>query len=55
MEEYGCFTDEYMIKLRKGGSPEFTKGERAGDSIAVDHILPRSIVPELDVRFYNLK
>lgn len=32
-----------------------TKGEHAGDSIALDHILPRSIVPELAARFYNLE
>lgn len=40
-------------KLRKGGSPEITKGEHAGDFIALDHILPRTVVPELTARFFN--
>ena len=31
------------------------KGEHAGDSIALDHVLPRSLVPELAARFYNLE
>lgn len=44
-----------MAKLRKGGSPKITKGEHAGDSIALDHVLPRAIVPELEARFYNLE
>lgn len=30
-------------------------GEHAGDSIALDHVLPRSLVPELAARFYNLE
>ena len=41
--------------MRKGGSPIITKGESIGDSIAIDHVLPRSIVPELAARFYNLE
>jgi 5-methylcytosine-specific restriction endonuclease McrA len=44
-----------METLRKGGSPKITQGENAGDSIALDHVLPRSLVPELAARFYNLE
>ena len=55
LESWGCFTPEGMEKLRKGGSPEITKGENAGDSIAMDHVLPRAVVPELAARFYNLE
>ena len=44
-----------MAKLRKGGSPTITKGDHAGDSIELDHVLPRAIVPELAARFYNLE
>ena len=44
-----------MAKLRKGGSPQITKGVHAGDFIALDHVLPRAIVPELAARFYNLE
>jgi hypothetical protein len=44
-----------MEKLRKGSSPIITKGESIGDLIAIDHVLPHSIVPELAARFYNLE
>jgi len=55
LEEYGCFTMEGMEKLRRGGSPEIMEGPHAGDSIALDHDLPKSVVPELAARFYNLE
>ncbi|HEX7261124.1 MAG TPA: YqaJ viral recombinase family protein [Luteolibacter sp.] len=35
--------------LRPDESPD------VGDSIAIDHILPRAVVPELAARFYNLE
>ena len=38
-----------------GGSPTITKGKHAGSGIALDHVLPRSIVPELAARFFNLE
>ncbi len=44
-----------MAELRKGGSPKISKGEHAGESVALDHVLPRAIVPELAARFYNLE
>ena len=37
---FGCFTTAGMGKLRKGGSPQITAGEHAGDFIALDHVLP---------------
>ena len=55
LEIFGCFTPEGMAKLRRGGSPVITKGEHAGDKVALDHVLPRAIVLELDARFYNLE
>jgi hypothetical protein len=55
LEDFGSFTPDGMTKLRKGGSPTITLGERAGDTIALDHVLPRSIVLELAARFYNLE
>ncbi len=55
LEDFGSFTPEGIAKLKKGGSPEISKGDHAGDSIALDHVLPRSIVPELEARFYNLE
>jgi len=55
LDAWGCFDDKGMEKLRKGGSPIITKGESIGDSIAIDHVLPCSLVPELAARFYNLE
>jgi hypothetical protein len=55
LQVFGCLTANGMAKLRKGGSPAITKGEHSGDCIALDHILPRSVVPELAARFYNLE
>lgn len=55
LQDYGCFTKEGMERLRKGQSPQITKGSYAGSSIALDHVLPRSVVPELDARFFNLE
>jgi hypothetical protein len=41
--------------MGKGGSPEITKGDHQGDTVALDHVIPRSVVPELEARFYNLE
>ena len=38
-----------------GGSPQITEGEHAGEKVALDHVLPRAVVPELDACFYNLE
>lgn len=55
LERWGCFTEAGMEKLRRGGSPTITQGEHKGDGVALDHVLPRAIVPELAARFYNLE
>ncbi len=55
LENFGCFTPAGIGKLKKGGSPQITRGGHIGDFIALDHVLPRSVVPELAARFYNLE
>ena len=40
---------------RPRASPEITRGEHTGDNIALDHVLPRAVVSELEARFYNLE
>lgn len=55
LERLGCLNEEGMAKLRKGNAPTITKGPYVGDIASVDHIIPRSIVPELDERLYNLE
>ena len=44
-----------MDKLRRGNAPTITKGPYAGELATVDHILPRSVVPELDNKLCNLE
>ena len=44
-----------MADLRKGHAPTITKGAHSGDEVALDHVLPRAVVPELAARFYNLE
>lgn len=55
LERLGCLNEEGMDKLRKGNAPTITKGPYYGDIASVDHIIPRSVVPELDERLYNLE
>ena len=55
LEDFGCFTEDGMAKLKRGGSPTIMKGEYAGSGIMLDHVLPRTVVPELAARFYNLE
>lgn len=54
LQEYGCFGEEGMAKLKTSNAPTIVRGEFAGEICTVDHLLPRSIVPELDNRIYNL-
>lgn len=37
--------------MKHGGSPTTARGE----AVALDHVLPVSIVPELAAKFYNLE
>ena len=55
LQKLGCLDDAGMGKLRTGNAPTVTKGPYAGDIASVDHIIPRSIVEELDERIYNLE
>ncbi|GAA5119319.1 hypothetical protein GCM10023212_11280 [Luteolibacter yonseiensis] len=55
LHEFGCFTVEGVVTLKKGGSPTITRGEHAGEKVHIDHILPRSLVPELYDCIHNLE
>jgi hypothetical protein len=44
-----------MILLRKGNAPTITKGPYAGEIVTGDHIIPRSVCPELDNALFNLE
>jgi hypothetical protein len=55
LKRLGCFTEEGLAGLRRGNAPTITKGPYAGELAEVDHIIPRSVCPELDNRLYNLE
>ena len=51
----GCLDKEGLAKMRRGGSPTVNNGPYAGDVASVDHIIPRSVVQELDCVVANLE
>ena len=55
LERLGCLDEAGMTKLRKGNAPTITKGPYAGEIATSDHIIPRSVTPELDNTLYNLE
>ena len=55
LERLGYLNDTGMDKLRRGRAPTITRGPYAGELATVNHIIPRSVCPELDNRLYNLE
>jgi hypothetical protein len=55
LERLGCLDETGMAKLRRGNAPTITKGPYKGELATVDHIIPRSVCPELDNKLYNLE
>ena len=54
-ERLGCLDEEGMTKLRSGKAPIIRSGPYIGDVLSVDHIIPRSVCPELDTTLANLE
>jgi len=44
-----------FAKLRTGNAPTITRGPYRGELATVDHIIPRSVCPELDNVLINLE
>src|SRR2546425_2336855 len=44
-----------MDEMRHGKAATVRRGPYAGDQLSVDHIIPRSVVPELDNVIANLE
>ena len=44
-----------MAKLRAGKAPTVTLGPYKGEIATADHIIPRSVCPELDNKLFNLE
>lgn len=55
LSEWGCYGAEGMEKLRRGGSPTIKNGFLAGEVVALDHVLPVALVPELRSAYFNLQ
>ena len=54
-ERLGCLDEAGMADLRRGSAPTIRTGPYAGDQLSVDHIIPRSVCPELDTTLANLE
>ena len=54
-ERLGCLDEEGMADLRRGNAPTIRTGPYTGDQLSVDHIIPRSVCPELDTTLANLE
>lgn len=55
LERLGCLDENGMAALRAGKAPVVTRGPYSGDTVDVDHIIPRAVAPELDDRVYDLE
>ena len=54
-ERLGCLDEAGLADLRRGNAPTIRTGPYAGDELSVDHIIPRSVCPELDTTLANLE
>lgn len=55
LERLGGTTKEDLDDMRRGKTATVRKGPYAGEIISVDHIIPRSVAPELDNVIANLE
>lgn len=54
-ERLGCLDAAGLSDMRRGQSPTIRRGPYTDDQLSVDHIIPRSIAPELDKVIANLE
>lgn len=53
--ELGLLTGSNLKKLRNGSAATVTRGPHAGQAVEVDHIVPRSLAPEVENELANLE
>lgn len=51
----GCLNAAGLADMRRGKSPTILRGPYRGQELSVDHIIPRSVAPELDNVIANLE
>lgn len=54
-EKLGCVNAAGLAEMRHGKAATVMKGPYKGDGLSVDHIIPRTVVPELDNVIANLE
>jgi hypothetical protein len=54
-DRLGCLNSEGLREMRRGNAPTVQRGPYKGDQLSVDHIIPRSVAPELDKVIANLE
>lgn len=54
-DKLGCLDADGLSEMRKGQAATVRRGTYKGDQLSVDHIIPRSVVPELDNVIANLE
>jgi len=54
-ERLGCLDVAGLIEMRRGQAPTVRRGPYVGDQLSVDHIIPRTVAPELDNVIANLE
>jgi hypothetical protein len=54
-EKLGCLDAEGLAEMRQGNAATIRRGPYKGDQLSVDHIIPRSLAPELDSVIANLE
>jgi len=51
----GCLDADGLAEMRRGKAPTVRRGPYRGQELSVDHIIPRSVCPELDNVIANLE
>jgi hypothetical protein len=55
LERLGSTTEEDIHAMKRGKAPTVRRGPYVGEIVSVDHIIPRSVAPELDNVIANLE
>lgn len=54
-DRLGCLDADGLAEMKKGHAATIRRGPYKGDQLSVDHIIPRTVAPELDNVIANLE